>query len=202
MIGLPAFDDGEVAAGGVLEDVVSSVDFRNCLAFGDRRAVTGRGVEGRNARTAGAHLLRQGALGGEFDFQLTVEQLLLEQGVLADVRGDHLADLAIFQQHAEAEAIHAAVVGNYGEVLAAAPADSRDEVFRDATQAKAAGQYGHAVREPCQGLFIGTDAFVESRHGAVPLSCSVSIPVVSTGCLYLNIEPASTSLIHLLSLFL
>jgi hypothetical protein len=103
-------------------------------------------------------------LGGQLDFQLAVEQLALEQRVLAYIGGNHLADLAVFQQHAKAEAVDAAVVGDHGQAAHALALDLGDEVFRDATQAEAAGQHRHVVGQAFQGLFEGCDTFVESRH--------------------------------------
>ena len=104
---------------------MAAVDLARLLAFGNRGAVAGGGEEGGDAGTAGAQLLGQGALRGEFDFQLAGEQLLLEQGVLADVGGDHLADLPVLQQHAEAETVDAAIVGYHGQIAHATTADLR-----------------------------------------------------------------------------
>jgi hypothetical protein len=45
----------------------------------------------------------------------TGEVLLGKQLVLADVRTDHLSDLSGLQQQAEADAVHAGIVGNEDE---------------------------------------------------------------------------------------
>jgi hypothetical protein len=46
--------------------------------------------------------------------------------------------------------------------------DLGDEVFRDAAQAEAAGQYRHVVGQACKGLFIGCNALVQSGHADPP----------------------------------
>jgi hypothetical protein len=68
------------------------------LAFGDDGSDAGAGVEAGDACAAGAHAFGEGALGAEFDFELAGEVLAFELGVFADVAGDHLFDLAIFEQ--------------------------------------------------------------------------------------------------------
>lgn len=102
--------------------------------------------------------------GRQHDFDFTAEQLLLEQGVFTDIGGDDLADLFFFEQYTQAKAIDAAVVGDHREVAGAFALDFGDEVFRDAAQAKAAGEYGHAVFQACQRFFIGRHAFIETCH--------------------------------------
>ncbi len=69
-----------------------------------------------------------------------------------------------FQQHAQAKAVDAAVVGNHGQVAGAFALDLGDEVFRNAAQAKTAGEYGHAIFQACEGFFIGRHAFIETCH--------------------------------------
>ncbi|MDT4841579.1 hypothetical protein FQZ97_754390 [compost metagenome] len=169
MVRLPTLDDGEVAGDRRFEDVLATVEFTHFLAFGNRGAITGGSEEGRNAGAAGAHLLGEGALGRQFDFQLAAQQLLLEQGVFANVGGDHLADLAVFEQHAEAETIDAAVVGDHGEALGATAADLGDQVLGDATDAETTGQDGHVVSQPVQGFLVAVYPLVESTHAHVPL---------------------------------
>ncbi|MNH84470.1 hypothetical protein D3C73_368940 [compost metagenome] len=90
--------------------------------------------------------------------------MLFEQLVFADVGGHDLADLAVGQQHAEAETVDAAVVGNDGEVAGAFALDLGDQVFRDAAQAEAASDHGHAVFKTCQSFLVGTHALVETCH--------------------------------------
>jgi len=107
-------------------------------------------------------------LRGELHFQFAAEQLALELGVLADVGGDHLADLPVLEQHAQAKAVDAAVVGDHGQALDAAALDFGDEVLGDAAQAKAAGQHGHVVGQARQGLFVSCYTLVQSGHAQSP----------------------------------
>src|SRR5690606_18552501 len=70
--------------------------------------------------------------------QLSAQVLPLELLVLAHVGRDHLADLARFQQLAEAEAVDAGVVGNYRQLFCARVPQGGDQCLRDAAQAEAA----------------------------------------------------------------
>lgn len=154
---------------------MAAIELARLLALGDRGAVAGGGEEGRDAGAAGADLLGQRALRGQFDFQFATEQLLLEQGVLADIGGDHLADLPVFQQHAEAETVDAAVVRDHREVPDPAPADFRDQVLGNPAEAEAPGEDGHAVGQAFEGLFVTAYSLVESAHAAVPLPALVIV---------------------------
>ncbi|MNZ49236.1 hypothetical protein D3C78_669970 [compost metagenome] len=117
----------------------------------------------------------------QFDFQLAAQQLLFEQGILANVGSDHLADLPVFQQHAQAEAVDAAVVGNHGQALDAHATDLRDQVFRDAADAEAAGNYRHVVGESGERFFVAAYAFIESCHVAASCNCRVG-PIAENAC--------------------
>ncbi len=136
---------GDVGLDGAFLDESLAVELRERFAFGDEGADAGLGVEGRDAGAAGAEALGQGALRGELHLQLAGEVLLGEELVLAHVGGDDLADLAGFNQHAEALAVHAHVVGDHGEVLDARIAHRLDQVGRDAAEAKASDGERHAV---------------------------------------------------------
>jgi hypothetical protein len=71
----------------------------------------------------------------------------------------------IFQQHAQTEAIDAAVVGDHGQALDATALDFGDEVFRDPAEAEAARKHGHVVGKPIEGFFVCCHSLVESSHG-------------------------------------
>ncbi|MNH05207.1 hypothetical protein D3C79_645240 [compost metagenome] len=168
MVGLPALDDGEVTGDGLFQDVLAALELADFLAVGNRGAIAGGGVERRNAGTTCAHFFGEGALWGQFHFQLATEQLAFELGVFAHVGGDHLANLPVFQQHAQTKTVNAAVVGNHGQALDATPLDFADKVFRDAAQAETTGQYRHVVGQAFEGLFIGCNALVQSGHADPP----------------------------------
>ena len=70
-----------------------------------------------NAGAAGADALGQRALRVEFELEFAGEILLGEKLVLADIGRDHLPDLPRFQQHAEADAVDAGIVGDDGQIL-------------------------------------------------------------------------------------
>ncbi|MCY1186654.1 hypothetical protein D9M73_275470 [compost metagenome] len=59
-----------------------------------------------------------------------------------------------FEQHAQAKAIDAAVVGHNRQALDATAFDFVDEVFRDAAQTETAGEYSHVVGKAFKSLFV------------------------------------------------
>ena len=146
-IALPGLDDRQIRRETSLHHVMLAVEGAGFLALGDHGAVARLGVEGRNARPACTDALGQRALRIEFELKLARKIELFEQLVLPDVRTDHLADLTVFQEQAQAKAVHAAVVGDHRQVLHPVIADRRDQVFRDPAKAKAARHDGHAVEE-------------------------------------------------------
>src|SRR5579883_2078121 len=96
------------------------------------------------------------------------ENKLFEKLVFADVGGDHFFDLAILQEQADAEVVGAGVVADDGEVFDALAADRVDEIFRDAAEAEAAHQDGHAVAQVGDGGVGGVDAFVHELVRELP----------------------------------
>jgi hypothetical protein len=104
-----------------------AVELAQFLAVGDDGADAGLGEEGRDAGAAGAQLLGQRALRREVQLEFAGQVLALELLVLADVRRDHLLDLARLQQLAQAEVVDPGVVGDDREVLAAAGLDRVDQ---------------------------------------------------------------------------
>src|SRR6267378_6874531 len=81
----------------------------------------------------------------------STQNQLLKEFVFADVGGDHFLDLALLEQHANAEIVDAGVVADDGEVFRAFAADGGDKVFRDATEAEATHEDGGAVGEVGDG---------------------------------------------------
>ncbi len=115
--------------------------------LGDHGADTGRGIEPRDARAAGAHPFGQGALGVELQLQLAAQVLAHEFGILADIGRDHLAHLPGFQKHPQTKAVDACVVRRDGQALDAAVADRGDQQFGDPAQAEAPGGDQHVVAQ-------------------------------------------------------
>src|SRR6267154_2341784 len=74
-------------------------------------------IIGLKVRAAGAAALGQRALRVELDLELAFEVELGEGLVLADVRTDHLLDLAVLEQQPEPRAIDAGVVADADQVL-------------------------------------------------------------------------------------
>ncbi len=87
---------------------------------------------------------------------------MLEEFIFADVGGDHFLDLALLEQHADAEIVDASIVADDGEVLRAFAPDSSDQVLRDATEPEAAHEDGSAIVELLNGGVRGGDAFVHT----------------------------------------
>jgi hypothetical protein len=121
-----------------LHDVRLAVEFARFLAFGDHRADARAGEERRNARTAGAQLLGQRALGRELELQLARQVLALELLVLADVARDHPLDLPRLEQQAEPEAVDAGVVRDHGQILDPRIAQRLDQGLGNAAEAETA----------------------------------------------------------------
>ena len=146
-VALPGLDDGEVGGQAALHHIEFAVELAHLLALGHQGADAGLGEEGGDAGAAGPDALGQGALRVELQLQLARQVELLEQLVLADVGADHLVDLAVCQQQAEAEAVDAAIVGDDRQATGSGVADRGDQVFGDAAKAEAAGHDGHAVEQ-------------------------------------------------------
>ncbi|MNV64015.1 hypothetical protein D3C71_1566390 [compost metagenome] len=162
LVGLPGLDDGQVGDQAGFHHIVAAVEVAHFLAFGDQGADAGGGEEGGDARAACADAFGQGALGVELQLQLAGQILAFELLVLADVGRDHLGDLLGLQQLAQAEAVHACVVGDDGQSLDARGLQPGDQVLGNAAQAEAAGHDGHPVKG--QALQRGRDVSVDLAH--------------------------------------
>lgn len=145
-VGFPALNQGEIAANRLFEDVVFARELADFFAFRHRRAVAGGGIKPGNAGAPGTYFFRQRPLWGEVHLQFTAEHLLFKQRVFTDVRRHHFAYLAGFQQQAETKAINAAVIRYHRQPAHPAAFDFGNQVLRDTTQAKAAGQQRHSIR--------------------------------------------------------
>ena len=88
--------------------------------------------------------------------------------VLADVGGNHFADLALLQQQTEAKIVDPRVVGDAGHPADAAAYEFCNAVFRNAAQAKPAQHQGHVVGHPVEGGLGSGDHF-GNRHGSMSL---------------------------------
>ena len=137
-----------------------AVDGPHLLALGDLGAHAGAGVEAADAGAAGAQPLGQGPLRHELHLELAGEVLALELLVLADVARHDALDLARLEERPEPEVGGAAVVGDQGEPLHAAPVERGDEVLRVAAQAEAAHQHGGAVGDVRHGRVGRLDELV------------------------------------------
>ena len=149
-VGLPGFDEGDVDVDAALEDVGVAVEVFVLLAFGDESADAGAGVEAGDAGTTGSHAFGEGALRGEFDFELSGEILPFELGVFTDITGDHFFDLMGFEEEANSPLpfspdIGAGVVAGDGEVAYTGVAEGEDEGFGDAAETEAADGKEHTV---------------------------------------------------------
>src|SRR5207248_2408599 len=128
-----------------LHHVIAPVEFARLFPLGHDRAVAGRREERRDARAARPHPFRESPLRHELHLELARQELPLELRVLADIRGDHLADLPRLQQGPEAPVVDAGVVRDAGQILHAARDERIDEVLGDAAEAEAADDEGGAV---------------------------------------------------------
>ena len=138
-------DQGQVRDDAALAHVEFAVELLDGLALGDQGADARLGVEGGDACAPGAEPFGEGALRDELDLEVAGEILLGEALVLAHVGGQHLADLAGVDEHTEALAVDAHVVGDDGQVPDPGVADRVDQVDGNAAEPEAADGDGDAV---------------------------------------------------------
>jgi hypothetical protein len=93
-----------------LHHIGLAVELAHFLALGDQVPTPVLVKKAGMPGAAGADALGQRALRVEFEFELAGEVLLREQLVLADIGRDHLLDLPVLQQAAEADAVDAALL--------------------------------------------------------------------------------------------
>ena len=155
LVGLPGLDERHIRVQRALHHVLLAVELARLLALRDERAVARGSEERRNARAARAQLLGERALRRELELELAGQVLPLELLVLADVGGDHLADLARLEQEPQAEAVDAGVVRDHREVLLAAIAQREDQRLGDAAQAEAADGQRLAVLDDVRERRLG-----------------------------------------------
>src|SRR5690554_3623258 len=167
-IGLPPLHDREVPDDGMFQQIVTPGELARLLPLSDGGPITSGCIERRNPGAAGPQLLRQRSLGSQLDFKFTVEKLPFEESIFPNVGRDHLADLSIFQEDAEPEPIHAAVVGNYGQAAGPLPFYFSDQVLGDTAQAESTCQHRHAILQSLQCLGIGAHTLVKTSHVVIP----------------------------------
>ena len=100
----------------------------------------------------------------EVDLEFTAQHLAFKLVVLADVRGDHLSDLALLQQQTEAKIIHPRVVRNARHPAHPAADQFCNALLGNATKAKPAQHQGHVVGHTLKGGLGSGDHF-GNRHG-------------------------------------
>ena len=100
----------------------------------------------------------------EVDLEFAAQHLAFKLVVLADVGGNHFADLALLQQQTQAKIVDPRVVRDARHPADAASDELCDALFRNATQAKPAQHQGHVVGHPFEGGLGSGDHF-GNRHG-------------------------------------
>src|SRR2546425_1115804 len=159
-------DQSEVGQEGCLQNVVTIPETPCLLAVRDRGAVARRSEKSGNPRATRPDALREGSLGHELDLKLALEKLLLEQVVLADVGGDHLANLPRSEQQAEPVVARAGVIAHHREILCPLPLQRLDQIFGDAAEAEPAHHQRGPVGDVQDRLVRVPDDLV---HGRVPV---------------------------------
>src|SRR5262249_38531831 len=137
-VALPRLHQGEVAVQAALHDVFVAVEHLGLLALGDLGADAGLGVEGGDARAAGAAALGQRALRVEFYLELALEIELGEGLVLADVGRDHPLHLPGLEQQPQPFAVDAGIVADARQILDARLLHGADQLVVVPDQAVAA----------------------------------------------------------------
>ena len=144
-VALPRLDEGEISVKRLLEDVPATVDHPSLLRLRNDSAVAGRCEEAADTGATGAEPLGERPLWHEFHLELIRQELPLELLVLADIRRDHLRDLARLQQNAEAKVIDAGIVADCGEAFRALCTERLDEILRNPAETKPAHHDRRAV---------------------------------------------------------
>ena len=167
-VGAPRLDDRQISAQPGFADIILALEILDRLALGHHRADAGLGIEGRDAGAAGADTFGQRPLRVQLQLQFARQILAFEQLVLAHIGRNHLPHLPAFQQHPQAKAVGAGIVGNDGQILHAARPDFRDQAFGIARQAEAARHDRHPVEQQAiKGL---RRAVVDFLHVFSPFS--------------------------------
>src|SRR3989454_1361684 len=156
-------DQGEVGQEGRLQNVVTIPEAPGLLAVRDHGAEARRREKSGDARAPRADALREGPLGHQLDLKLALEKLLLEQVVLSDVGGDHLADLPRPEQQAEPVVARAGVVAHHREILRPLALQRLDQVFGDAAESEAADHQRGPVGDVQDRLVRVADDLVHGR---------------------------------------
>src|SRR6266446_1066857 len=161
-VAFPPLDERKVTAQAALHHVPAPIEFAGFFSFRDHRAVARGCVERGNAGASGAQALAQRSLRIQFHLQFTAKDELLEEFVFPDVSRNHLLDLALLQQHANAEIVDSRVVADDGEILRAFPANGGDQVLWNAAESEAAHKNRCAIADFFNSHVSRGDAFVHS----------------------------------------
>ena len=139
-IAFPGVHEREIGGDWLLEDVRSPVDQARFLSVGRDRAVSGRREEATDSRSSRTNPLGECPLGHQFHFDLALQELTLELLVLADVGGDHPADLVVLQEKANPEIVGSGVVADEHQIPRPPLGERADQQLRNAAQAEATHQ--------------------------------------------------------------
>ena len=107
-------------------------------------------------------------MGIQFNLQFSAQYEFFEESILANISGDHLLDLALLEQQANAEVIHSCIVTNDGQILRSLVSQSSDEVLRNSAQSKPTHHNGGTIANIRDGFVCVGDELVHrssSSHG-------------------------------------
>jgi hypothetical protein len=109
-VAFPRLHQCEICLERRLQYIVATIERALFLALSDQGAHPGGGVEGGDARPAGADALRQRALRNQCDFERAGNDQFLQQRVFAHIASDVGSDHARLEHQPEAKPVHAHVV--------------------------------------------------------------------------------------------
>ena len=149
-VGSMCFDERDVAADRVLEQVLAPVDGALLLALGERRPHAGGGVERADARARGTHPFGEIALRHQLELDLAraVEPVEHPGVRLPRERADHLAHLAVLEQRGQSDVPVAGVVVHHGQV-ARTRADQRVDQFDGLARGAESSDRARWIRPRC-----------------------------------------------------
>ena len=172
-VALPGLYQREVCFERRLQHVLAPIEGALLFALRDQGAYAGGSVEGGNARSAGADPFRQRALRNQRDLQGAGNHQLLQQRVFAHVAAGMGSDHARLQQQAEAEAVHAHVVGNGVQAGHPAAHQGGNRVLWNAAKPESPQHHGCARRDIGNGCVGGRKDFIHSK-ASLPIPKSQS----------------------------
>src|ERR1700722_2587264 len=138
-VGLMRFNERIIRADGLLQNVALATDDAFLFSVGNFRAYADWRKECGNSGAVRAHSFAENTLRHQFEFHLSLIELLLKVGgAWSGKGGGDAANLLILEKYPQFPVASAAVVADYAEVFGAFPGQALNQVVWKAGAAEAA----------------------------------------------------------------